>query len=179
MKKWFKRIFRSILRKICGIKRYDRRGFDHNGIHKNGTKYDDLGFNCYGYDKEGYNYYGYNELGKNRNGQYDRLHDLTSGDEEGFYDLAQYPISLSKHVILERLPERLGINNVDEMYQLVEKAYRYGRSKRQIKQSSSYLIEEIEQRGNGRVVLIYNGFVYIFSYDNALITVYKNERIPL
>lgn len=29
------------------------------------------------------------------------------------------------------------------------------------------------------VVLIYRGYIYIFSDDNKLITVYKNDRLPL
>ena len=77
--------------------RYNSRGFDHNRIHKNGTKFDDYGYDYFGYDKNGYNQQGYNRFGKNVKGQYDRLFDTTSSQNEGFYDPRVYPIALSTH----------------------------------------------------------------------------------
>ena len=158
--------------------RYDARGFDHNRIHRNGSKYDDHGFDYDGYDQEGYNRQGYNKKGRNRKGQYDRLFDTTSCDEEGFADPYECPIGIPEHARM-RMAERLGIINPDKMELQVISAYRYGRSKRQIKKTSAYLVEELEQKHPGGVVLIYKGYIYVFSYDNALKTVFKNERIPL
>lgn len=158
--------------------RYDSRGFDHNHIHRNGTKFDDHGYDYWGYDKSGYNRQGYNKKGRNRKGQYDRFFDTTACDEEGFLDPYEYPIGLPNHA-RERLAERLGINDPDKMELQAIAAYRYGRSKRQIKKTSAYLIEEIEQRHSNGVVLIYKNYIYLFSYDNELITVFKNDKIPL
>ena len=171
-------VIRLLLRKTGRWSRYDARGFDHNRIHRNGTKYDDNGYDYYGYDHEGYDRQGYNQTGRNRKGQYDRAFDQTSGPEEGFYDLLEYPVGLSDHA-RERFRERLGLCDPFEMEKYTYFAYRYGKSKRQIKKTSAYLVEELEQKHPGGVVLIYKGFVYVFSYDNTLKTLYKNERIPL
>jgi len=157
--------------------RYDRRGFDHNHIHKNGTKYDDYGYDYFGYNADGYNIEGYNKLGKNHKGQYNRLHDTKSCDD-GFCSPKLCPIALTTHA-RHRMQERLGINDFHQMDVQAFDAYRYGRSKRQIKKTSAYLVEEIEQRYENSVVLIYRNVIYIFSCDNVLKTVYKNDRIPL
>lgn len=156
---------------------YDARGFDRNRLHKNGTKFDDFGFDYFGYDENGFNKYGYNKFGKNEKGQYDRYYDKTSV-EEGFLSYRSYPIGLTTHAE-ERLRERLGYNDTTKMLMQAIKAYRYGKSKRQIKRSSAYMIEEIEQRHENGIVLIYKGYIYVFSSENALITVYKNDKIPL
>ena len=158
--------------------RYDSRGFDHNGIHKNGTKYDDAGFDYWGYDVAGFNLQGYNKLGRNGKGQYNRFYDSTSCTDEGFCNPKFHPIALTNHA-RERLSERLGLNNTSAMLETATDAYRYGKSKRQIKKTSAFLIDEIEQKYENSVVLIYKNYIYIFSYTNELITVYKNERIPL
>lgn len=55
-------------------------------------------------------------------------------------------------------------------------AYRFGKSKRQIKKTSAYLVDEIEQRHNHAMVLIYQNFIYAFSCENVLITVYRNDK---
>lgn len=158
--------------------RYDARGFDHNRIHRNGTQYDDLGYDFFGYDKQGFNRQGYNAVGKNAKGQYDRCFDTKSAEEEGFCSPRMFPIILTTHAT-ERMCERLGVTDKRKLFEQATKAYRYGKSKRQIKKSSAYLIEEIENRHDNAVVLIYNNYIYVFSTDNKLITVYKNERIPL
>ncbi len=159
-------------------RRYNSRGFDHNRIHKNGTKYDDLGFDYYGYDIDGYNQQGYNRKGKNRKGQYDRFFDTTSCATEGFYDPYDYKIAVTTHA-RERFRERLAINDFREMDMLTMQAYRFGKSRRQIKKTSAYLVEEIEKKYDNSVVLIYKNVIYIFSCDNILKTLYKNDRIPL
>ena len=158
--------------------RYDARGFDHNHIHKNGTRYDDDGFDFYGFDANGYGRNGYNVHGKNVEGQYDRLHDTTSGDEEGFWFPSVCSVSLTDHAKL-RFRERLGIDDSRKMLKFAVAAYQYGRSKRQIKKTSAYLVEEIEMRYDNSIVLIHKGYIYVFTPSKVLKTVFKNERIPL
>ena len=157
---------------------YDRRGFDHNRIHKNGTKYDDLGFDYDGYNAEGYDQDGYNRCGKNCKGQYDRLHDTRSLGEEGFLPPAYYPIGLTAHA-RERMMERLNIYDSDEMQLQAMKAYRFGKSKRQIRKTSGYQLDAIQSRHDNGVPLIYNNHIYIFSRENVLITVYWNDKVTL
>lgn len=169
---------KSKYKKYSTKSKYDSRGFDHNHIHRNGTKYDDFGFDFYGYNSDGYNSDGYNACGKNNKGQYNRLFDAKSCDEEGFYDPKQHPIALSTHA-RERMKERLRIFDFQKMDKYAIDAYRFGRSKRQIKKSSAYLVDEIEQRDKNNIVLIYRNYIYIFSCENVLITVYKNDKIPL
>lgn len=158
--------------------KYNSRGFDHNRIHRNGTKYDDYGFDYYGYDADGYNQHGYNRNGKNSKSQYDRFFDTTSCEMEGFNNPNVYPIVLSTHA-RERFCERLGIKDSQKMEMFAIEAYRFGKSKRQIKKTSAYLVEEIENKYDNSVVLIYRNVIYIFSCDNVLKTLYKNEKIPL
>lgn len=160
------------------VKRYDRRGFDHNRIHKNGTRFDDFGFDYFGYDREGYNQQGYNSLGRNRKHQYNRLYDTKSCEEDGLLNIASNPIIVTTHA-QDRMRERLGISDESKMHQLAFDAYRYGKSKRQIKKSSAWLIDELEQKHDNGVYLIYKGYIYIFNCENKLITLYKNDRITL
>lgn len=172
--------------------KYKRKGFNRKGIHKNGTKYDDFGYDVRGYDKSGfdhqgydvngydrvgYNRQGYNRFGKNLKGQYNRLFDVHYS-EDGFCNPQLYPIGVTDHA-KERMIERMHIRNVQDVYKIAHDAYCYGRSKRQIKKSSTVMIEEIENRHNSSVLLVYRGYIFIFSDDNKLITVYKNDRIPL
>lgn len=156
---------------------HDARGFDRNGIHWNGTKYDEFGYDINGYNREGYNKRGYNQEGRNSKGQYNRSFD-TNFEKDGFYTSRTSFVIVTNHAkqrMLERLPSRL-VHDVDK---LAYEAFCYGKSKRQIKKSSTMLIEEIENRHDGSVVLVYNGYIYIFSKDCKLITVYKNTKIPL
>jgi hypothetical protein len=159
-------------------KRYDHRGFNGFGIHRNGTKYDEQGYDYNGYDRDGYNRHGYNHVGKTRLGHYNRFYDTTSSEEEGFLPLNTHPIALTNHA-RERLQERLGVSNEREMLKLATDAYRYGKSKRQIKKTSAWMIYEIEQRHENGILLIYKNYIYVFSNNNVLITVYQNEKIPL
>ena len=71
------------------------------------------------------------------------------------------------------------IFNERDISKIVVEAYSYGRSKRQLRRSSAALVEEIENQHEQGTLLIYKGYIYIFSDDNKLITLYKNERIPL
>ena len=132
----------------------------------------------YEYGKNGYNSFGYNAFGKNEKGQYNRLYNTKSYEEEGFYSPQLYPIELTDHA-RERMYERLGINSYQQMRKKTFEAYRHGKSKRQLKKTSARMVEEIEQRYDGKKVLIYENHIYIFTENNVLITVYKNNRIPL
>ena len=171
--------------------KYNSRGFDRKGIHRNGTKFDEFGYDSHGYDRngydrqgydqngydiEGYNRKGYNRTGKNRKGQYNRIFDAYS--EEGFYSISQFPIGVTNHA-RQRMIERMLLRNIDDVDELAYEAYCHGKSRRQVKKSSAGLIEEIENRYDNSIVLIYHGYIYIFSKENVLITVYKNDRIPL
>lgn len=153
--------------------RYDKRGFDHNHIHKNGTKYDEEGYDYFGYDKDGYN-----RLGRNAKKQYNRLFDTTSCQEEGFFDPTYYPIDISPHAVM-RFSERLGVTDPAKAKRMTVDAYKFGKSKRQIKKTSAYLVEEIEQKKENSVVLIYKNYIYIFSRENVLKTFFQNEKIQL
>jgi len=157
---------------------YNSHGFDRNGVHINGTKYDDEGYDRSGYNADGYNRKGYNTCGKNVKGQYNRFFDMTSGAEEGFEDPRLCPIALTDHAYL-RISERLGIHDRTDMYEMAYDAYRYGKSKRQIMRTSAMAVEEIEQKHDGSIVLIFRNHIFVFSPENVLITVYKNDRIRL
>ena len=170
---------------------YNSQGFNRNGIHLNGTKYDEDGYDCNGYDKYGYNRQGYNQKGyntkgynrfgytiegKNINGQYNRLFDKVNKD--GFYSLDVSPIIITTHA-KQRITERIPESNYNDIESLVYDAYSYGKSKYQIRKSSAKQIEESEARYENSRLLIYRGYVYVFSIDNKLITVYKNDNISL
>lgn len=173
----------------------DKRGFDRKGIHKNGTKFDDFGYDITGYDKNGYNrngydrqgydksgfnIYGYKIDGRNANGKYNRLYDKQSYNKdrynrEGFLDPQIYPVSLSVHArerIYERYPNGENVN-ADK---LVREAYAYGKSSFQVMRTSSVFLKDIETRYENGTALLYNGYIFIFSEDNKLITMYKNEK---
>ncbi|MBP3494536.1 MAG: hypothetical protein J6J83_08030 [Oscillospiraceae bacterium] len=197
-----------ILALVLRKDKYDKNGFNRRRIHRNGTKYDDQGFDywgydrsgydrCgynrygydrsgydrygydrYGYDRSGYNRQGYNTSGKNAKGQYNRCYDEHGLRADGFCDPCRYPIALTDHA-RERMRERLGITDFRKMDAAAREAYQYGRSARQIKKSAAAMAREIEQRHDGKIVLIHRGYIYIFSEENVLITLYKNDRIPL
>lgn len=170
---------------------YNSQGFNRNGIHLNGTKYDEDGYDCNGYDKYGYNRQGYNQKGyntkgynlfgytiegKNINGQYNRLFDKVNKD--GFYSLDVSPIIITTHA-KQRIAERIPESNYNDIESLVYDAYSYGKSKYQIRKSSAKQIEESEARYENSRLLIYRGYIYVFSIDNKLITVYKNDSVSL
>lgn len=164
--------------------RYDHRGFDRNHIHKNGTKYDDYGYDYYGFDENGFNHQGFNINGKNNKGKYNRKYDRKNYinkeqcNDDGFYDYRIFPIGITDHA-RERIRERMGIIETKRVNDLVDEAYCYGKSARQIKKTSAMLVREIENREDNSIVLIYRNYIYIFTQDNTLKTVYKNEKIIL
>lgn len=133
------------------------------------------------YDSEGYNRQGYNEVGRNRQGKYNRYYnvkcyktDLYS--EEGFLDIRENPLYLTNHA-RERMYERMGINDSYKMEELAFEAYQFGKSKLQLMKSERGIIEEKEQQYGDSVILIYRGFCYVFTENNGLKTVYKNDRV--
>lgn len=162
---------------------YNRTGYNQRGCDRDGYARD--GYNREGYDRAGYNRAGYardgyNRDGYNKYGEYNRCRDTANMlNKDGFYNIETCPISFSAHAE-ERLQERVGIG-FDKMYDNVIDAYSFGKSKRQV--SSKNLIERmisIEQRHREKEecgVLLYNNYFYLFSKDNCLITVYKNENV--
>ena len=133
------------------------------------------------YDSEGYNRQGYNEVGRNRQGKYNRYYnvkcyktDLYS--EEGFLDIRKNPLYLTNHA-RERMYERIGIKDSYRMDELAFEAYQFGKSKLQLMKSERGIIEDKEQEYGDSVILIYRGFCYVFTENNVLKTVYKNDRV--
>ena len=133
------------------------------------------------YDSEGYNQQGYNEVGRNRQGKYNRYYnvkcyktDLYS--EEGFLDIRKNPLYLTNHA-RERMYERMGIKDSYRMDELAFEAYQFGKSKLQLMKSERGIIEDKEQEYGDSVILIYRGFCYVFTENNGLKTVYKNDRV--
>ena len=173
----------------------DKRGFNRKGIHKNGTKFDDYGYDKQGYNKLGYNKNGFDKKGydvsgfnvdgykidgRNANGKYNRLYDKQSYikdrySREGFLNPQIYPVALSDHArdrIYERYPNGRNVN-ADK---LVREAYAYGKSSLQVMRTSSVFLKDIESRYENGTALLYNGYIFIFSEKNVLITMYKNEK---
>ena len=133
------------------------------------------------YDSEGYNRQGYNEVGRNRQGKYNRYYnvkcyktDLYS--EEGFLDIRENDLYLTNHA-KNRMKERMGVFDSDRMYELAFEAYQFGKSKLQLMNSERRLVEEKEFEYDDSVILIYRGYCYVFTENNGLKTVYKNDRI--
>ena len=155
---------------------YDKDGYDRCGYDRSG--YDRWGYDRAGYDRNGFNRYGYDCNGRNAKGQYNRLHDGAGLRADGFYNPRRYPVALTTHA-RERMEERLGLTDFRKMDAAAREAYQYGKSARQIKKSSAALVRDIEQRHDGKIVLIHRGYIYIFSQENVLITLYRNDKIPL
>ena len=75
--------------------------------------------------------------------------------------------------------ERMGIDNDDKMWDLAFEAYQFGKSKLQLMKSERGIIEDKEQEYGVSVILIYRGFCYVFTENNGLKTVYKNDRVRM
>lgn len=165
---------------------YDRRGFNRHGYDRNGYDakgYDRNGYDRCGYDAQGYGRSGYNRQGRNTKGQYNRAFDDAAYDHsiysaDGFLSTRCYPVIVTNHA-RERIEERMPVKNRKPANELAYEAYCYGKSKRQVRKSTAASIEEIENKREDGIVLLYQGYVYIFSSENKLITVYKNESIML
>ena len=133
------------------------------------------------YDSYGYNRQGYNEVGRNRQGKYNRYYnvkcyktDLYS--EEGFLDIRRNPLYLTNHARI-RMRERMGIHESYKMDVLAFEAYQFGKSKLQLMKSERGIIEKKELKYDNSVILIYHGYCYVFTKNNGLKTVYKNDRV--
>ncbi len=160
---------------------YDWQGYDSRGYNREG--YDRFGYDKQGYDRDGYDRRGYNIHGKDLQGRYNRLYDVADYADslyssEGFLSPQRYPVGVTVHA-KERMLERMQGKTLENLQDLAMKAYCFGKSARQLKRTSARLVQEIQEQHGDGVVLIYHGYVYIFSSDNQLITVYRNERIPL
>ena len=174
----------------------DERDFNHKGIHKNGTSFDDLGYDVYGYDRDGYNKAGYNRQGydksgfdaygykidgRNANGKYNRLYDRQSYaqsryNREGFLNPRVYHIAVTNHArerIYERYPNGENVNADN----LAREVYAYGKSSFHVTRTSSVFLKDIETRYENGTALLYNRYIFIFSEENVLITMYKNEKV--
>ena len=133
------------------------------------------------YDSDGYNRQGYDETGRNRQGKYNRFFNVKCYrselySEEGFLDIRSNPLYLTNHA-RNRMRERMGINEIHKMDMLAFEAYQYGKSKLQLMKSERGIVEEKEQKYGDSVILIYRGYCYVFTENNGLKTVYKNDQI--
>lgn len=133
------------------------------------------------YDSEGYNRQGYNDVGRNRQGKYNRFYNVKcykTGlySEEGFLDIRKNPLFLTNHA-RERMYERMNVKDNNKMDELAFEAYQFGKSKLQLMKSERGIIEEKEQRYGDSVILIYRGYCYVFTENNGLKTVYKNDIV--
>ena len=61
-------------------------------------------------------------------------------------------------------------------HKLAREAYAYGKSSFQVMRTSSAFLKDIETRYENGTALLYNGYIFIFSEENVLITMYKNEK---
>ncbi|MBQ7045136.1 MAG: hypothetical protein IJN65_01430 [Clostridia bacterium] len=91
-------------------------------------------------------------------------------------DVRKNPVYLTNHA-RDRMCERMGIRDPSRMDALAFDAYRFGKSKMQLMKSERGIIEEKEQEYGDSVILIYRGFCYVFTENNGLKTVYKNDRV--
>ena len=135
------------------------------------------------YDSEGYNQQGYNEVGRNRQGKYNRYYNVKCYEtdlysEEGFLDIRKNPLYLTNHA-RERMYERMNIKESYRMDELAFEAYQFGKSKLQLMKSERGIIEEKEAKHDGCIILIYRSYCYVFTEDNGLKTIYKNDRIRI
>ena len=133
------------------------------------------------YDSEGYNRQGYNEVGRNRQGKYNRFYNIKCYktdlySEEGFLDIRKNSLYLTNHA-RDRMKERMGICESYKMDALAFEAYQFGKSKLQLMKSERRSVEEKELEYGDSVILIYRGYCYVFTKNNGLKTVYKNDRV--
>lgn len=133
---------------------------------------------CRVYDQQGYD-----KNGKNDQGKYNRFYDVKAfqsdrHNADGFLDPRKYLVGLTDHG-RQRMTERLGIQYYDEMYNLVFEAYQFGKSVRQVPASAAAQMEEKQKKYGNGIPLLYRNHLYVFSPDNVLITVCKNDDIVL
>jgi hypothetical protein len=73
----------------------------------------------------------------------------------------------------------MGIDDVYKIDVLAFEAYQSGKSKLQLMKSERRIIEEKEQKYGDSVILIYHGYCYVFTENNGLKTVYKNDKVKV
>lgn len=123
----------------------------------------------------------YNIYGINAEGKYNRFYDVaqdagTVYNRDGFLNPRYYPIALTTHA-RQRMRERMNVWNEHQMDTMTHEAYCFGKSARQLKKSSAQRVWDIERQYPDSILLLYHGYVYVFSHDNVLITVYRNQNI--
>ena len=91
-------------------------------------------------------------------------------------DIRKNPLYLTNHA-RERMYERMNIKDSHRMDELAFEAYQFGKSKLQLMKSERGIIEDKEQEYGDSVILIYRGFCYVFTENNGLKTVYKNDKV--
>ena len=92
---------------------------------------------------------------------------------DGFLNPQDYPVALTNHA-RDRIRERVGNVDADK---LTREAYVYGKSSYQMMRTSAAILKEIEERHENGIALLYRGYIFIFSEENVLITMYKNEKV--
>ena len=93
-------------------------------------------------------------------------------NKEGFINPQYYPIEITRHA-KERLQDRLEIKYDRDMYEHIKLVYKDGQSRYQVDEDVAQKMQNIESRDKDCIALLYNGYVYIFSKYNRLITVYN------
>ncbi len=73
--------------------------------------------------------------------------------------------------------ERMNVKDTGKMEELAFEAYQFGKSKLQLMKSERGIIEEKEQEYGDSVILIYRGYCYVFTENNGLKTIYKNDKV--
>ena len=91
-------------------------------------------------------------------------------------DIRKHPLYLTNHA-RDRMRERMGIHDLHRMNSLAFEAYQFGKSKMQLMKSERGIIEEKEAKHNGCIILIYRNYCYVFTENNGLKTIYKNDRV--
>lgn len=86
------------------------------------------------------------------------------------------PVALTDHAVA-RMEERMGIKSESKMLRLAKDAYRYGKRAKHLPKKTAAKIRKKQRKYGGSTIAVYNGFMYVFSKDRALITVYKDESI--
>lgn len=92
--------------------------------------------------------------------------------QDGFLNPKKHPFGVTDHA-RERFAERMALKSHAKMDKLAFDAYRYGKSRRQLNKAAAQRLKDIEKRQGGSVALLYKNYVYIFSRDNSLITLYE------
>lgn len=87
---------------------------------------------------------------------------------------AGQPVALTDHAIM-RMKERMGIRNEDRMLHLAQQAYRYGSRAEDLSRKAAILMRKKQKEYGNSTMVIHKGFIYVFSNDRVLITVYKND----